>query len=143
MAGSVMTFTYDDGQDGVGLHCNLRKVIATWTSDSSAGTVSGASRKVAGRIVKIQTLVGSPAPTSGYSVTITDDNSVNILGNSKQNLSSVAVVGAVETYPLLIDADTTPLSVAAFPVVCSVLNIAIASAGNSKQGTLILFYAPL
>ena len=38
MAGSAMTFTYDDGVDASGRRGNIRKVIADWVSDLERAT---------------------------------------------------------------------------------------------------------
>ena len=48
MAGSAMTFAYDDGHDGSGLRGGIRKVLIDWTSDSATGAVTGTTAKIVG-----------------------------------------------------------------------------------------------
>lgn len=140
MAGSSMTFTYDDGQDGKGDRSPYRKVIAAWTSDDTTGAVSGTTRKIVGELVKAVTDPGAAAPTADYDIAITDEDSVNVLTACKTGLGDRHTSNTEEVYFQLLNADTVPLSMAIRPVVCSKLTIAVTNAGNSKNGTVILYY---
>jgi hypothetical protein len=144
MTGSSMTFTYDDGSDGDGVACGIRKVLVAWTSDSATGSVTGTSRKIVGTLIKAQTVpgAGGAAPTDNYDIAITDTNSVDVLGNCKQNVQNRDTANTEEVYFELLNADATALSMAAFPVVCDQLAVAVTNAGNSKTGTLVLYYRP-
>lgn len=142
MAGSSMTFTYDDGHDGAGRACSIRKIIADWVSDDSNGTASGTTRKIVGRLIKITTDPGSVAPSDNYDVTIVDEKSVNVVANC-QNATALGTRDTAnneETYLYILNADGTPIGIASYPVVCDKLTIGIANAGNSKTGQVILYY---
>ena len=56
MAGSSMTFTYDETGP-------IKKIKIDWLSDSSAGTASGTTKKISGRLLKGVTDPGSAAPS--------------------------------------------------------------------------------
>jgi hypothetical protein len=143
MAGSSMTFTYDDGADRLGLYCGVKKVIVDWVSDDSAGTASGTTAKIVGRLVKGVTdpSAGGTAPSDDYDITITDSEGVNVLANCSASLSNRDTANTEEVYFTLKDTAGTG-NIAAFPVVCDTLGVAVAAAGNSKAGQLILYYMP-
>lgn len=140
MAGSSMSFTYDDGADGAGLRGNIRKVIADWTSDDSDGTASGTTRKIVGRLIKAVTDPGSVAPTDDYDITITDPEGLDVLAVCQSGLSNRDTANSEQVYFLVLDAAGTPLAQSIHPVVCDPLTIAVANAGNSKTGQIILYY---
>lgn len=140
MAGSSMTFTYDEGVDGGGYRGCVRKVLVEWTSDSATGAVSGTTRKIVGQIVKATTDPGSAAPTDNYDIAITDEEGVDILANCQTTLANRDTSNTEETYFFLQEA--TPSASIRLPVVCDQLTIAVSNAGNSKTGQLILYYMP-
>lgn len=140
MAGSSMAFTYDDGHDGAGHRGSIRKVIADWVSDDSTGAVTGTTRKIVGRLIKAVTDPGAAAPTDDYDIAITDPEGVNVLGNCQNSLDNRDTANSEEVYLYLKNADATPIGIAALPVVCDALTIAITNAGNSKAGQIILYY---
>ena len=142
MAGSSMTFTYDDGQDGRGQHCGVRKVIVDWLSDDSDGTVSGTTRKIVGMLIKGVTDPGSAAPTDNYDITITDEDGVDVLAVCQSTLANRDTTNSEQAYFLVLDTAGTPLAQSIHPVVCDKLTISIAAAGNAKTGQLILYYKP-
>jgi hypothetical protein len=125
-----MTFTYDTTGP-------IKKIIASWTSDDAAGTASGTTNKVSGYLLRGVTDPGATAPTANYDITISDEESVNVLGNCVDDLvdrhtstteSVDFVIGAAGTY-----------TTGARPAVCDVLTIAVANAGNSKVGQIVLY----
>jgi hypothetical protein len=144
MAGSAMTFEYDDGDDGAGRRCSIRRVIATFLTDDSAGTASGTTRKIVGELIKVVTNPGSAAPTDNWDVLITDENSIDPLAGVQNAAALVArdTTTTEQTYLQLLNADGTPVAEAIFPVVCGALTIAVANGGNSKTGEIILYYRP-
>jgi len=141
MAGT-MTITYDNGVDGEGAVRRLRKITCDWTSDASDGTASGATRKIMGRLIKVQTDPGGTAPTDNWDTTIVDEESVDVVANCQNAALLIArdTANTEETYLYLKNADNTPIGIAAFPVVCNALTIGVANAGNSKTGQIIIFY---
>lgn len=142
MAGSSMTFTYDDGGDGTGRPGAIRRIIADWVSDDSAGTASGTTRKIVGELIKGVTNPGSAAPTASYDITISDEESVNVLAAcvAAGRLDNRHTSTSEQAYFFVENVDTAPLAESVHPVVCDVLTIAVANAGNSKVGRLILYY---
>jgi len=137
MAGSSMTFTYDE----IG---NIQKIIADWTSDSATGAVSGTTKKIIGTLIKGVTDPGATAPDDNYDIAITDEESLDVLTScvAASTLANRDTANTEEIYFFLKNADASPLSVAAFPVVADKLTIAITNAGNSKTGQLIIYYRP-
>jgi hypothetical protein len=151
MAGSSMTFTVDAGQAtyAPGARGHFRRLIVNWTSDSATGAVTGTTAnangspmRFVGRIIRAITYNGAAAPTTGYSITLTDANGLNILGKCQSTLSTVASNGSglspVQTYFFLQDATGTPVTQASLPIIFDTITIAVAGAGNSKNGVLIL-----
>lgn len=145
MAGSAMTFTYDEGNDGIGQHCNLKVAVASWTSDASDGHATGSLRKIVGRLVKAVTVpgAGGAAPTDNYDIALTDEQGINVLGGVQTSLQDRDTANAEEVYFLVKDAAGTPLAQSLHPVVCNALQVAVTNAGNSKTGTLYLYYEPI
>jgi hypothetical protein len=144
MSGSVMTFAYDEGLNANQRRGGICQVQGTWTSDSSAGTASATTVKIVGKLIKVVTVPGSPTPTNGYTVTITDGNGVNVLTSCDKTLASnQSSSAATETYLLVKSYDGTPLAVAVHPVVGDKLTIAVSGAGNATQGQFFLYYEPV
>lgn len=143
MAGSVMTFTYDDGSDRTGQRAGVRKILVDWTSDSATGAVSGTTDKIVGMLIKGVTDPGATAPTDNYDIDITDEEGANVLANSFATLANRDTANTETAYFNLTDTLGTPSPIAAYPVVCDKLTIAVTNAGNSKVGQLILYYLPL
>lgn len=135
MAGSSMTFTYDETN-------GIRKIIADWVSDSATGAVTGTSKKIVGELIRGVTDPGTPAPTDNYDIVITDEEGVDVLSNviAASTLADRDTANSEENYFFVKNKDASPLSMPVFPVVCDQLTIAITNAGNSKAGQLILYY---
>ena len=119
MAGSLMTFEETTFR-------TVKKIKATWTSDSSNGTASGTTSSVYnGRFIGLITDPGSPQPSASYTVTVKDGDGVDLL------------LGAATTNRDT--ANTEFLAEASLAGVAnSTLVFAIAVAGNSKQGVIYL-----
>lgn len=149
MAGSASTITYDQGQDGAGQHGNVRRIIIDWTSDDATGAVTATTRKVVGRLLKVITDPGSPAPTANYDIAITDDESVDILsglGGTNGTAPSLANRHTTTTEVVHLWAEDNTVNTIPIPdsrpYVCSTLAVAVTNAGNSKQGQIIIYYEP-
>lgn len=140
MAGSSMTFAYDEGVDGGGYRGVIKKIIIDWTSDDTTGAVTGTTRKIVGRLIKAVTDPGATAPTDNYDIAITDEESVNILTACQSTLANRHTSTTQEVYFFILDAAATPLAQSSHPVVCDTLTVAVTAAGNSKTGQIILYY---
>lgn len=140
MAGSSMTFA----QDTRGC---LRRLICTFTSDDAAGTASGTTAKICGRFLKVVTDpgAGGVAPTDNWDVVVTDENGLSPFAVC-QNAAALLTrdtANTEETYLYLVNTDGTASGIASYPVVCGVLTVAVANAGNSKTGTITFYYENL
>lgn len=133
MAGSSMTFVYYELGD------SIRKLVATWTSDDTTGAVSGTTKTIIGRLIKTVTdPSGTAAPTDNYDIDLTTDDSVNPLAAcSTTSLNNRSTSATQEVYHLLTDGAAP---IAMHPAVMSPVTIAITNAGNSKEGTVTIFY---
>ena len=140
MAGSVFTITYDDGDmGGVRGPGAVRKILVDWTSDDTAGTASGTTKKISGYLLAATTNPGATAPTANYDITITDDtHSANVLGNCYDDLADRHTSNTERVDFFL----TGAANVGARPAVCDKLDIAVANAGNSKVGQIVLYWTP-
>lgn len=143
-----MTFSYDDGYSPQSYRGGVSQIQAAWTSDSATGSVSATTRKIVGRLVKVVTVPGSGGsePSNNYTVTITDQNGLNVLGSCDKTLAAnqlqAPAGGAQETYLMVASYDTSPIAVAVHPVVCDQLTIAVSGAGNSKSGQIFVYFLP-
>jgi hypothetical protein len=145
MAGSSTTVTYDDGVDGSGFRCGIRKVLISFVTDDTTGSVAVTTRKIVGSLIKIVTDPGPVAPDANWDVVLTDEEGVDL----SIHMDDVAIAALIarhttttlETYLPLEDTAGTG-RVAAFPVVCDALTVTVNNAGNSKSGQIILYYKP-
>jgi len=117
--------------------CN-GEVICSWTA-ATAGTVSLAIAsqyagsltyktgitKMKGRIGKIITDPGTPAPTAGYSLTLLDNNSVDVLQSACTSLSATATAEYVFSPEIIVDSDLT---------------LTVSGAGDGGQGKVTLYF---
>ncbi|MFO7555295.1 MAG: hypothetical protein R6W88_08840 [Desulfobacterales bacterium] len=119
MAGSLMTFT----EITFG---SVKKIKAEWVSDDAAGTASGTtSQHYTGRFAGLITDPGATAPSDNYTVTISDDDGVDLLLGSATGNRDTANTEFIK------EADMAGVAM-------SQLTFAVSSAGNSKTGTIYL-----
>lgn len=134
MAASTVV-TYDD----ISIN-GVSKVTIVWTS-ASGGGVAVTLKKIVGELVKAVTNPSATAPTDDYDIVITDPQGANVLGNCNDDLVDRDTANTEVVYFLLNNDDSD--GVAAFPVVCDKLTVTVANAGDTKIGTLVLYYKPL
>lgn len=133
----AMTFTYDDGHDRKSQHGMIRKITATWTSDGS-GDAAATTDKIVGYLLKGVTIPsGAAAPTDNYDITITDSDSLNVLGNCADDLIDRDTANTEEVHFLISDGTA---GISSHPPVCSPLTVTVANAGDTKAGTIVLYY---
>lgn len=137
------TVTYDNGEDRTGLRGGIRKITIDWQS-AADGSCTIALEKISGWLIKGVTNPGATAPSANYDIAITDEESFDILTNcvAASTLANRHTANTEEVYFFLKNADGSPLSMAAFPVVDDKLTVAITNAGDSKVGRIILYYRP-
>lgn len=123
MAGSSVTFSPQEpllpGQI-------VRRTAVAWVSDDSAGTASGTSTEsFYGLLYGITTDPSATAPTDNYDVTISSAVSATMLGtNGNDRDTSTTEFASADPYPIPVYGPIT---------------VAIANAGNSKEGTIYLW----
>lgn len=122
-AGSSTTITYDETSV-------VKKIIIDWVSDDATGTVSGSTKKINGRILRVVTDPGTPAPSTLYDITVTDPETIDVLQGLAANRS------ATVTEDLNIIYSGTSNN----PYVSDILTLNVTNAGNSKQGQIIIYY---
>jgi hypothetical protein len=131
MAGSSMTFSYDD----VG---TVKKITIDWVSDSLLGTVSGTTKKLSGFLLKgVTDPDGVAAPTANYDITLTDPEGGNILANCFDDLVDRHTANIESVDFIINDAQAGS---AQRPCVADVITVGVAAAGNSKAGRLVLYW---
>jgi len=119
MAGSSMIFTEITFP-------TVKKIKAVWTSDDTTGDVFGMTTQVySGRFFGLITDPGAPAPSDNYTITITDDDGVDLLLGSASGNRDAADTQFIK------EGDMAGVAV-------SQLTFNVSSAGNSKTGTIYL-----
>ena len=147
MAGSSTTITYDNGDLGasIGGRGSIRKVLISFTTDDTTGSVACTTEKISGELIKIVTDPGATAPTDNWDVVLTDEEGVDL----SVHMDDVAIAALIardtsnseETYLPLEDTAGTG-RIANWPVICDKLTVTVNNAGNSKTGQIILYYRP-
>ena len=121
----------------------IRRHTIAWTSDAS-GDVSESITNILsdknqfqGLLVRVDFIPGSGGsqPSANYDVTITDENSVDILAGQGANRSNSATESVA---PGLSLTDGTTTSLVPMPVLGS-LTLTVENAGDTKTGTVILY----
>lgn len=114
---------------------NRKKIIASWTSDASAGTVSQVIAECVGAIERVVTDPGTAAPTDNYDITLLDENGIDVLMGLGMNRDTA---NTEQICPGITCTDGTNNAV--IPIaVHGDLTLTIANAGNSKNGTITLY----
>lgn len=112
-------------------HTSVKKITWAWTSaaDGTAGGSGGGGRTSVAFDGVLERLVtvpdGTAAPTDNYDITITDEDSVDVLVGAGANRSATATQQVT----------TASLSAAAG----SRLTLNVTNAGNAKSGTVHLY----
>jgi hypothetical protein len=126
MAGSSVTITRKRLGDVI-------KLKFAWVSDDAAGTASGAtSFEVVGVPQHFTTVPsgGGTAPTDNYDITLKDEDGIDILNGLGADRSATLTQHKTGNDGLVLTAATA-------------LTLAVANAGNSKQGTAYLYLIAL
>jgi len=123
---------------------NMTKVTITWTSAANGTVATSPLEQIDGDLIKAVTIpaAGGSAPTDNYDIDITDAAGVNILTNCKVGLHDRDTANTEEQYFFVLNNDSTALSMAKSPVVCDILTVTVTNAGDTKSGTIILYFRP-
>jgi len=121
----------------------VRRLICDFVTDDSLGTASGVTtRPINGELVKVVTIPGDAEPSDNWDLAITDEHGLNVLAGC-QNVAALGTrdtANTEQTYLQLLNADETAVGIAAYPVCADRLTVAVANAGNSKSGRIVLYY---
>ena len=132
MATGTVAFSYHD------LGERIKMLVMTWTS-TAGGAASDDTKQIYGKLIKAITDPGAAAPTANYDITITEKTTnVNVLSACSDDLVDRHTSNTEEVYFFVTDVATNEQPV--HPVVADQLTIAVANAGNAKNGTLYLYY---
>ncbi len=109
---------------------------------SAAGAVSSASPDViSGVLVGVTFDPGTPAPTTLYDVTITDEAGVNVLAGALTGGYGVDLSATVTThYAICTVNKESSAAVLGGRAVNDVLTLVVANAGDAAQGSVTLYY---
>jgi len=121
MAAGTVTITEET-------YSTIKKIKFSWTSGTAGedGTASGQTTNVySGKILGLATDPGSPAPSVDYDITVTDEDSMDVLmgGGADRHTTTTEYV----------------LSASLGAVANDKLTINIAAAGTSKKGIAYLY----
>lgn len=134
------------------VHRPVKKYTVAWTSDASAGTVSGNALTFTdpnnpdggpvtiifnGELLRVVFIPGSGGvqPTNDYVMTLTDQNGIDVLAGQGGALVNTGPSHIVPGVPIT-DGTTTSTTIITLD---DQLILAITGAGNSKQGTVVLY----
>lgn len=115
-------------------------VVSTWswTSDSSgdvSGTVGTSTAAISGEILRCVTNPGSAAPSANYDIVINDADGIDVLAGQGANRHTTTSEHVKPGVPFK---DGTTTSTA--PVcVNGTLTLVVSNAGDSKNGTVVLY----
>lgn len=98
---------------------NLRRLTFTCTADAADGSfpATDATTRIEGRLLKLVTNPGSPAPTDNYDVVLNDQHGADVLqgvgaNRHTSNTQEVAIVySGTGTHPSVDESDTLTLAV--------------------------------
>ena len=120
----------------------IKKVIWAWTSDVATGAVTGGAGQtsfpVSGEVLRITTDPGATAPDDNYDVVINDEDGVDVACGFLINRDTVTTETVVPRFKLTLTSGGPAMGVPMY--VDGKLDLIIAAAGNSKVGTVTLYY---
>lgn len=133
---------YDDGVDRIEYLGGIRKITIDWQS-TAGGAATITTDKIVGMLIKAVTNPGSAAPTANYDIALKDEEELDILTNSQSTLANRHTTSTEEVYFFEKNADATPTATGVHPVICDRIKVEITNAGDTKNGRIVLYYAPL
>jgi hypothetical protein len=121
--------TYDETR-------SIRSVVWSWTSSAGGGVSGFDTKPISGELLRFVTNPGATAPTDNYDVTLLDADGVDVLGTQGTDRDTANS----EQFPPLIVGTIGAASYVRPVAVNGPLSLVIAAAGDSKQGTITLYY---
>lgn len=106
---------------------SIQKVVVAWTSDAAGDATGSTSGVFNGRVLAVVTDPdGTDAPTALYDVTMTDEDSVDVLNGTGADRSATAIEQVTDEASLGVVANDA-------------LTFTVSNAGNAKKGKLYLY----
>lgn len=110
-------------------HRSIKSLSLAWTSDGATGAVSGipTTNVISGEVLRFAFVPsgGGTAPTALYDVTLLDSNGADLMDGHGADRSATAAEQILTTARMAVDGPVT---------------LTVANAGNSKQGTVVVYY---
>ena len=135
MAGTVTQSDYDDR---LGNQLPVQRVVLAWVSDGS-GNVSGilTTKRILGKIARVVFVpgTGSLQPSGSYSVTLLDENGIDLLSGQGASLSNSSATEVAPGCPMK-DGTTTTTT---WPAINDKLQLTVSGAGSGKAGTVVVY----
>lgn len=119
----------------------IDKVTIAWVSDDTITTtgVNLALPVLNGLLMRIVFDPGTPAPTDNYDVSFLDPTGLDILSQSQDDGANRDTTTTEVVYPMLLNYDSTPIGIAAWPPINEALTLNVDNMGTSAQGQIILY----
>lgn len=119
----------------------IDRVTIDWVSDD---TITGTGVDLPlpvlnGLLMRIVFDPGTPAPTDNYDVTFLDAEGLDILSQSQDDGVDRDTSTTEVVYPMLLNYDSTPIGIAAWPPINEALTLNVDDMGTSTQGQIILY----
>lgn len=111
------------------------RLTIDWTSHTDGTVTQALGKSYSGILERVVFNPGSPAPTTLYDVTLTDDQGFDVLGGQGADLSATATTSVKPGIPFK---DGTTTSVAPI-VIDDTLTLNITNAGSGKVGAIVLY----
>lgn len=100
----------------------IEEIIFAWTSSGAGAADATSTYAYNGEVMEVQIIPGATTPTNLYDVTVSDNNSVDMLYGQGANVSN---------------ASTTVVKGCAL-VANSKITLGVTNAGSAKDGTIIV-----
>ena len=116
----------------------VNRIAWAWTSDASGNVTDATDIPVAGTLARVVFVpgTGGNAPTDLFDVTITDPAGIDVLSTQGANLSATVASEICPGIPLKDGTTTSTVP----RLVNDVLTLNVSNAGNTKSGTVILYF---
>lgn len=108
----------------------LNRIEYDWTSDAS-GDVSGIEKNIYGYLLRVSFIPdsGGTQPSDYYDIELQDSDDIDLLNGAGANLSQTTSTTMAPT----IQGDS-------IPVVMGAIELVVSNAGDSKGGTVVIYF---
>ena len=104
----------------------IRRLSLAWISDVGGDVDEATDVPISGQILRVVTVPSSTAaPTAAYDLVLNDEYGIDVMSGDGANLSATAAAQSVQAVPIAVD---------------GLLTLVVSNAGNTKGGTVHIFY---